>query len=87
MASAGVCTGLAPSPTNRRMQPLMEADFVPCRYGSLHGSVLGIEAVLADGTILDCMSGLRKDNTGYDIKQVTIVSFFHQSTHATIYGS
>jgi len=42
------------------------------RHGSLHGSVLGIEAVLADGTILDCLSGLRKDNTGYDIKQLFI---------------
>lgn len=34
------------------------------RYGSLHGSVLGIEAVLADGTILDSLQTLRKDNTG-----------------------
>jgi len=39
------------------------------RYGSLRGNVLGMEAVLADGTILDCMQTLRKDNTGYDIKQ------------------
>ena len=34
------------------------------RYGSLHGSVLGIEAVLADGTIVDNLQTLRKDNTG-----------------------
>jgi len=34
------------------------------RYGSLHGSVLGLEAVLPDGTILDNLSTLRKDNTG-----------------------
>ena len=34
------------------------------RYGSLHGSVLGIEAVLADGTIVDTLQTLRKDNTG-----------------------
>jgi len=39
------------------------------RYGSLRGNVLGMEAVLADGTIVDCMQTLRKDNTGYDIKQ------------------
>ena len=38
------------------------------RYGSLHGSVLGIEAVLPDGTILHDLSKLRKDNTGYDLK-------------------
>lgn len=34
------------------------------RYGSLHGSVLGIEAVLADGTVVDTLQTLRKDNTG-----------------------
>ena len=34
------------------------------RYGSLHGSVLGIEAVLADGTIVNALQTLRKDNTG-----------------------
>ena len=39
------------------------------RYGSLHGTVLGVEAVLADGTILDNLTSLRKDNTGYDLKQ------------------
>ncbi|KAI8072269.1 hypothetical protein BC940DRAFT_292165 [Gongronella butleri] len=44
------------------------------RYGSLHGTVLGIEAVLPDGTILDSMSTLRKDNTGYDLKQLFIGS-------------
>jgi FAD/FMN-containing dehydrogenase len=44
------------------------------RYGSLHGSVLGLEAVLADGTVLDDLAALRKDNTGYDIKQLFIGS-------------
>ncbi|KAF4572774.1 FAD-binding Oxidoreductase/Transferase Type 4 [Pleurotus pulmonarius] len=42
------------------------------RYGSLHGSVLGIEVVLPDGTILDQLTSLRKDNTGYDLKQLFI---------------
>ncbi len=42
------------------------------RYGSLHGSVLGIEAVLADGTVVDDLSKLRKNNTGYDMKQLFI---------------
>ena len=34
------------------------------RYGSLHGNVLGLEVVLPDGTILDQLTTLRKDNTG-----------------------
>lgn len=42
------------------------------RYGSLRGSVLGLEAVLPDGRILDTLTTLRKDNTGYDLKQLMI---------------
>ncbi|KAF7550207.1 hypothetical protein G7046_g8086 [Stylonectria norvegica] len=42
------------------------------RYGSLHGSVLGIEAVLPDGTIMNDLVTLRKNNTGYDLKQLFI---------------
>jgi len=34
------------------------------RYGSLHGTVLGLEVVLLDGSILGQLNGLRKDNTG-----------------------
>lgn len=44
------------------------------RYGSLHGSVLGLEVVLPDGTIFNSMDSLRKDNTGYDLKQIFIGS-------------
>ncbi|OWB65217.1 hypothetical protein B5S30_g541 [[Candida] boidinii] len=44
------------------------------RYGSLHGSVLGLEVVLPDGTIVDSMHSLRKDNTGFDLKQLFIGS-------------
>lgn len=44
------------------------------RYGSLHGTVLGVEAVLADGTVVNNLSTLRKDNTGYDLKQLFIGS-------------
>lgn len=38
----------------------------------MHGSVLGLEVVLPDGTILENLSTLRKDNTGYDLKQLFI---------------
>ncbi|KAI1302859.1 hypothetical protein EDD11_005463 [Mortierella claussenii] len=44
------------------------------RYGSLHGTVLGLEVVLPDGTVLENLSRLRKDNTGYDLKQLFIGS-------------
>lgn len=44
------------------------------RYGSLHGNVLGVEAVLADGTVVDSLSTLRKNNTGYDLKQLFVGS-------------
>lgn len=42
------------------------------RYGSLHGTVLGVEAVLPDGTVVDDLCKLRKNNTGYDLKQLFI---------------
>lgn len=42
------------------------------RYGSLHGNVVGLEVVLADGSVLDGGALLRKDNTGYDMKQLFI---------------
>ena len=38
------------------------------KYGPLRGSITGLEVVLADGTILDQTSELRKDNTGFDLK-------------------
>jgi FAD/FMN-containing dehydrogenase len=40
------------------------------RYGMARELVLGLEAVLADGRVLDTLTGLRKDNTGYDIKSL-----------------
>ena len=40
------------------------------RYGSARDQVLGLEVVLPDGRVWDGMRGLRKDNTGYDLKQL-----------------
>ncbi len=44
------------------------------RYGMTRDSVLGLEAVLADGTIVSSMNRLIKNNTGYDLKQLFIGS-------------
>ncbi|KAF7828918.1 D-2-hydroxyglutarate dehydrogenase, mitochondrial [Senna tora] len=44
------------------------------RYGSLHGNVLGLEAVLANGTVIDMLKTVLKDNTGYDLKHLFIGS-------------
>lgn len=42
------------------------------RYGPMRDLVLGLEVVLADGTICDWMSPLRKNAAGYDLKQLFI---------------
>ena len=42
------------------------------RYGNTRNLVLGLEVVLPDGRIWDGLRGLRKDNTGYDLKQLFI---------------
>ncbi|MEO0500223.1 MAG: FAD-binding oxidoreductase [Pseudomonadota bacterium] len=42
------------------------------RYGTMRAQILGLEAVLPDGSILDQLTPLRKDNTGYDVKQLLI---------------
>jgi FAD/FMN-containing dehydrogenase len=44
------------------------------RYGMTRNLVLGLEAVLADGTRLEGLRRLRKDNAGYDWKQLLIGS-------------
>jgi FAD/FMN-containing dehydrogenase len=41
-------------------------------YGSMRAQVLGLEAVLADGRIWNGLRALRKDNTGFDLKQIFI---------------
>jgi FAD/FMN-containing dehydrogenase len=42
------------------------------RYGSTRALCLGLEVVLADGRVLNLMSELHKDNSGYDLKQMFI---------------
>jgi FAD/FMN-containing dehydrogenase len=42
------------------------------RFGTMRGLVLGIEAVLPDGSVHDGLIALRKDNRGYDLKQLLI---------------
>ncbi|GIX09669.1 FAD-binding oxidoreductase [Elioraea sp.] len=42
------------------------------RYGNMREQVLGLEVVLADGSVLDLMRRLRKDNTGYALRQLFI---------------
>ena len=44
------------------------------RYGNARDMVLGLEVVLPDGRIWDGLKGLRKNNTGYDVKQLFIGS-------------
>ncbi|XP_015435265.1 PREDICTED: D-2-hydroxyglutarate dehydrogenase, mitochondrial [Dufourea novaeangliae] len=44
------------------------------RYGNLHGNVLGLEAVKANGDVVDCLSTLKKNNTGYHLKHLFIGS-------------
>jgi FAD/FMN-containing dehydrogenase len=44
------------------------------RYGNMRDLVLGLEVVLPDGRILNALSGLRKDNAGYDLKHLFIGS-------------
>lgn len=44
------------------------------RHGSMRAQVLGIEAVLADGSIYSALTPLKKDNRGFDLKQLFIGS-------------
>ncbi len=44
------------------------------RYGMTREQLLGVEAVLADGTIISALNGAIKNNTGYDLKQLFVGS-------------
>jgi len=42
------------------------------KYNSLHANCVGLKVVLPNGVILDNITTLRKDNTGYDLKHLFI---------------
>ncbi len=44
------------------------------RHGSMGAQVLGLEVVLADGQVFDALTPLKKDNRGFDLKQMMIGS-------------
>ncbi|NKI16575.1 FAD-binding oxidoreductase [Spongiibacter sp. KMU-166] len=44
------------------------------RYGMMRSLVLGLEAVMADGTVISSMNKMLKNNSGYDIKQLFLGS-------------
>ncbi|PJE28785.1 FAD/FMN-containing dehydrogenase [Pseudooceanicola antarcticus] len=51
------------------------------RYGMMRAQVAGLEAVLPDGSVIDAMRGLEKDNAGPDLRQLFIGS---EGTHGVI---
>lgn len=67
LASEGSCTIGGNLATNAGGNAVL-------RYGNMRDLVLGLEVVLPNGDVLDDLSGLRKDNTGYDLKQLFIGS-------------
>src|SRR5205814_1316549 len=52
------------------VQPRSLAQVSVLRYGMMRDLVLGLEVVLPGGRVLEGLSSLRKDNTGYDIKSL-----------------
>lgn len=65
LASEGSCTAGGIASTNAGGVHVI-------RYGTTRAMILGIEAVMPDGTVIDELSGLRKDNTGYPLSQLMI---------------
>ena len=65
LASEGSCTVGGNLSTNAGGTAVL-------RYGNTRELTLGIEVVLADGRVLPALRGLRKDNTGSDLKQLFI---------------
>ena len=50
----------------------MQAGVNVLAYGNARDLCLGLEVVLADGRVLNMLKTLRKDNTGYDLKNLFI---------------
>ncbi len=71
---AGVDIGARDSCTIGGMVSTNAGGIRVLRYGMMRASVLGLEVVRADGTVLDLTSPLMKNNAGYDLKQVFIGS-------------
>jgi D-2-hydroxyglutarate dehydrogenase len=67
MGSKGTCTVGGNAATNA-------GGIHVIRYGSFRSNIVGLEAVLANGDVIDELRTLRKDNTGYDLKQLMIGS-------------
>ena len=67
LASEGSCTIGGNLATNAGGTAVLQ-------YGNARDLVLGLEVVLADGAVLHGLGKLRKDNTGYDLKQLFIGS-------------
>src|SRR3954469_12056231 len=44
------------------------------RYGTMRAQVVGLEAVLADGSVISRLTGLIKDNAGYDLPSLLVGS-------------
>ena len=65
LASEGSCTVGGNLATNAGGTAVL-------RFGNMRDLVLGLEVVLADGSVLPALRGLRKDNTGYDLKQLFV---------------
>ena len=42
------------------------------RHGTMRGLVAGIEAVLPDGSVFDGLAALKKDNRGYDVRELLV---------------
>ena len=65
LASEGSCTVGGVLSTNAGGTAVL-------RYGNARELVLGLEVVLADGRVWEGLRGLRKDNTGYDLKHLFV---------------
>lgn len=63
----------------RSVHPLSDPCFRSCaggsnveRYGNTRKLCLGIKTVMPEGLVINALTGLRKDNTGYDLKDPLI---------------